>query len=248
MDGLDVHDHDASPLPTTVVDSSTTMPTFSDGGHPYSDDAMADYDTPSLAATGDIRLHLQNILDNKEKQLQQAGTLGQQLLTQRMELEERIRQLQEYDLDGVSGEDDMDVNVRDKYRELADTLKAWDAENDQLSNLFGSKVRCITGLRRCGSLTSRLSRQMASMHPPPLVIRNRWTGPKPMPSALLLLNRHVAPRMRHIAQMTSVCGLVFLLHTHAPRCRDILRCRLRETGHGEVGSRLLGGFLVRNHH
>lgn len=102
------------------------MATFSDG--------------VDATTSGDMRFYLQNLLDGKEKQLQQAGTLGQQLLAQRMELEERIRQLQELDLD-VSNDDSDDATVREKYRELAETIKAWDAENEVLSNTFVTGVR-----------------------------------------------------------------------------------------------------------
>ena len=96
------------------------------------------------SSTGDMRFHLQNLLDSKEKQLQQAGTLGQRVLAQQMELEERIRQLQEADAD--KGEDDeLDAEATERYRELAETIRTWDAENAQLSSAFGSKVsmECI---------------------------------------------------------------------------------------------------------
>lgn len=121
------------------------MPTFSDGDDSVDAPVMSDIPIHGPSSNGDMRLHLQNLLDNKEKQLQQAGTLGQQLLAQRMELEDRIRQLQEFDLDGggSSDEDDVDASVRERYRELADTIKAWDAENEQLSNAFGYKVRSV---------------------------------------------------------------------------------------------------------
>ena len=112
------------------------MATFSDGGDVVQLPSMAGH-SPSLSSSGDMRELLQTLLDSKEKQLQQAGTLGQQLLTQRMELEERIRQLQELDLDGGDTDD-----VREKYRELADTIKAWDAENEELSSAFGLQVCC----------------------------------------------------------------------------------------------------------
>jgi hypothetical protein len=86
-----------------------------------------------------MRFHLQNLLDSKEKQLQQAGTLGQRVLAQQMELEERIRQLQEADAD--KGEDDeLDADAAERYRELAETIMQWDAENALLSSAFGSKV------------------------------------------------------------------------------------------------------------
>lgn len=108
------------------------MTTFSDGGDVA---AMSDFDTQ-----GNMRLHLQTLLDNKEKQLQSAATLGHQLLAQRMELEERIKQMQDLDLDGTGSDDGLDDSWRDKYRELADSIKAWDTENEQLTGVFGSKV------------------------------------------------------------------------------------------------------------
>ncbi|CAL1699777.1 unnamed protein product [Somion occarium] len=120
------------------------MATFSDGG-----DA-----TTASASSGDMRFYLQNLLDGKEKQLQQAGTLGQQLLAQRMELEERIRQLQDFDLD--AGDDD-DATIREKYRELAETIKAWDAENEQLSDAFTLKP-AVNGAASPSSHSVELSR------------------------------------------------------------------------------------------
>ena len=40
--------------------------------------------------TGDMRQHLQNLLDTKDRQVQQVATLGERVLQQRMELEEKI--------------------------------------------------------------------------------------------------------------------------------------------------------------
>ena len=102
---------------------------------------MANFsDGVDAATSDDMRFYLQTLLDGKEKQLQQAGTLGQQLLAQRMELEERIKQMQELELDSSGSDDGLDVSVRDKYRELADAITAWDTENEQLTSVFGSKV------------------------------------------------------------------------------------------------------------
>ena len=118
------------------------MATFSDGVDDFSGAAtMAG--SPTHIPAGDMRFYLQTLLDGKEKQLQQAGTLGQQLLAQRMELEERIRQLQEMDLD-YSEEDDTDAGIRERYRELAEIIKHWDLENEQLSHTFiTTKVRLL---------------------------------------------------------------------------------------------------------
>ena len=111
------------------------MATFSDGGDGLHLFNMTGSSSPQSSSSGDIRFHLQSLLDSKEKQLQQAGTLGQQLLAQRMELEERIRQIQELDYDIGEGDD-----MRERYRELADTIRTWDTENEQLSSVFGAKV------------------------------------------------------------------------------------------------------------
>ncbi|EPQ52067.1 hypothetical protein GLOTRDRAFT_14572, partial [Gloeophyllum trabeum ATCC 11539] len=90
----------------------------------------------SLSSPADMRLHLQSLLDLKEKQLQQAGTLGQRVLAQQLELEEKVRLLQEMETD--RGEDeDLDADMRERYRELAETIKAWDEENSQISSAFG---------------------------------------------------------------------------------------------------------------
>lgn len=99
-----------------------------------------------------MKFHLQTLLDNKEKQLQQAGTLGQRVLAQQMELEERIRQLQEIEAE-KSEDDDIDEQARERYRELADTLISWDTENAQLSSAFGSSKVGALSLTRFFSLT-----------------------------------------------------------------------------------------------
>ncbi|KAJ7064963.1 hypothetical protein C8F01DRAFT_1128938 [Mycena amicta] len=94
--------------------------------------------TTPFSSAADMKYHLQALLDAKEKQLQQAGTLGQRVLAQQMELEERIRQLQELDGDKLD-DDQVDDEERERYRELAETLRGWDAENADLSSGFGSK-------------------------------------------------------------------------------------------------------------
>jgi hypothetical protein len=112
--------------------------------------------TATSSSTGDMKLHLQNLLDSKEKQLQQAATLGQRVLAQRVELEERIRQLQEMDADKPE-EEEIDSEARERYRELAETIEGWDMENTVLSSAFGpGKVsiffRCHQKLFLCGIL------------------------------------------------------------------------------------------------
>ena len=136
----------ASPPPSTIPPFSSPSPrgdgmaTFSDGGLPTHThhSKMSDFLSHS-SNTGDMRHYLQTLLDTKEKQLQQAGALGQRVLAQQVELEERVRQLQEIDAD--KGEDvEIDADMRERYRQLAESVSTWEAENVQLSSALGSKV------------------------------------------------------------------------------------------------------------
>ncbi|KAH9177580.1 hypothetical protein EDB89DRAFT_2218243 [Lactarius sanguifluus] len=105
------------------------MATFSDGpSHPKS----LDFSFHS-SSSDDMRQHLQNLLDGKEKQLQQAAALGERLLAQRVELEERVRLIQEVDADKT---DEVTADIRERYRELADTVRAWDFGIVQLTTAF----------------------------------------------------------------------------------------------------------------
>ena len=111
------------------------MATFSDGS-PHQN--ALDFPFHS-SSSDDMRQHLQNLLDSKEKQLQQAAALGERLLAQRVELEERVRPLQEIDADRT---DEITADMRERYRELADAVRAWDFGNVQLTAAFTSSV-CI---------------------------------------------------------------------------------------------------------
>ena len=121
------------------------MATFSDGGSFINGDKLAEpTHVEALSSAGNMRQHLHRLLERKEKQLQQAGTLGQRVLAQRVELEERVRQLHEAIIDK---EDDGEVSaeMRMLYRELSSTLSSWDDENVVLSGAFGGpKVRVTT--------------------------------------------------------------------------------------------------------
>jgi hypothetical protein len=112
------------------------MDTFSDGP---SHQNTLDFPFHS-SSSDDMRQHLQNLLDSKEKQLQQAAALGERLLGQRVELEERVKLLQEIDADKT---DEITADMRERYRELADAVRAWDFGNVQLTAAFTSSVRIL---------------------------------------------------------------------------------------------------------
>lgn len=126
-----------SPSATTSAAHSTAMANFSDGT--INSDAAILSEGEALASAGNMHKYLQTLLDNKEKQVQQAGTLGQRLLSQHAELEELVRQLQ--DIDGDKSEDaEISAELRLRYRDLVNTLASWEEENKQLSNAFAIKV------------------------------------------------------------------------------------------------------------
>lgn len=105
---------------------------------PSGDDPFAP--TPAAA---DVKNHLQSLLDEKEKQLQLAATLGQAVLSQQAELEERIRQLEGLDVERL-GDEDAHPEAKEKIQELMQTLDKWQAENAKLSSSFNFQVSCKT--------------------------------------------------------------------------------------------------------
>lgn len=111
------------------------MDTFSDGP---SRQNVPDFPFHS-SSSEDMHQRLQNLLDSKEQQLQQAGVLGERLLAQRVELEGRVGLLQAIDADKS---DEITADMRERYRELAEVVRAWDFENVQLTAAFASSV-CI---------------------------------------------------------------------------------------------------------
>jgi len=114
------------------------MPTFSDGQDALSP-TMSDFFSTGMPSIGDMRAHLQLLLDNKERQLQQVGTLGQRILSQQVQLDERVRLL--HDLEAELGDNqDLDSELRERYRELTEMVKSWDVDNTQLTESFGPKV------------------------------------------------------------------------------------------------------------
>ncbi|KAK0443325.1 uncharacterized protein EV420DRAFT_1277942 [Desarmillaria tabescens] len=92
-----------------------------------------------FSSADDMKSHLLSLLDSKEQQLRQAATFSQRVLAQRMELEDRIRQLQEVEADKTDDED-VEPEAVQKYQELTDMMMSWDTENALLSSAFNSSV------------------------------------------------------------------------------------------------------------
>lgn len=86
--------------------------------------------------TTNLRTQLQGLIDEKEQQLARAGALGQQLLAQQVELNERIAALERYEHIASSGsrtpDPEGDPELRQKLTELSEALQSWDNDNEKI--------------------------------------------------------------------------------------------------------------------
>lgn len=160
------------------------MATFSDGSDNVEVMEQAGLQ-PSILdapANGILRVQLQALLDDKEKQLRLAGTLGQRFLAQQMELEERISQLNELEAAKTNADDEaVESEIRDKLQELSETMNAWESENQNLFGVLGNKVCVCVFVGLCRSCAVRakvahLERSMMEYHRRHLQLRFlHWT-------------------------------------------------------------------------
>lgn len=99
--------------------------------------------SPELVVTDlnavSLRQQLQQLLEHKGQQAQVVGQMGQNILAQQAELEERIQSLGDMDEDG----DDIGHDTHAKLLELQEAMKGWDSDNQGIMReLGGSKVSC----------------------------------------------------------------------------------------------------------
>jgi hypothetical protein len=82
-----------------------------------------------------VRSHLQSLLEQKSSQLQMLGTMGQEILKQQTELEERIRGFE-------NDEDDEEVGegTKQKLTELDEAMRTWENQNEGMMRELGGKV------------------------------------------------------------------------------------------------------------
>ncbi|KAF8326317.1 uncharacterized protein EI90DRAFT_3070377 [Cantharellus anzutake] len=79
-----------------------------------------------------IREQLQALISNKKRQLTLVGTLGQRLLSQEIELEERIQRMVEAEIGVPQSGDSKDIApTGDELESLGRTLKTWEVENQE---------------------------------------------------------------------------------------------------------------------
>lgn len=212
-------------LRSTLATSSPTMATSSDGGDNYIPSTLSNT-LSNGTSSGDVRFLLQSLLDDKEKQLQQAGTLGQQLLAQRMELDDTVRMLLEM-LDAGDGDE-----VREKLGELEDTIKSWDTENEQLSIPLGIKVRSsVTSSSSCLTECFSSRRTARSLHPrsryPAVIFQGQRKGLKRPQQERQLRNPHDEPKMQLIARTMSVSCVLTILRVVSRATHAVYHHRVR---------------------
>ena len=107
---------------------------------PYSHGTHAT--SPPQGLIQDLRARLQTLLDQKEQELQSAGSLGQRILAQQIELEECINQISELESGrtGLKDNDEIESEVCARQNDLEDTVHAWKLEIQELWRVFGPKV------------------------------------------------------------------------------------------------------------
>lgn len=83
-----------------------------------------------------LRQHLSSLLEQKSSQLQVLGTMGQEILKQQQELEERIRTFAE------AGEEDeeIDEETKSKLQDLDEAMDEWENQNEGMMRELGGKV------------------------------------------------------------------------------------------------------------
>ena len=108
--------------------------------------------------------HLSNLLEQKSSQLQMLGTIGQEILKQQQELEERIKGFEDDDTEEV-GE-----GTKEKLRELDEAMRAWESQNEGMMRELGGKVgpRHLSGLSlssgRCQTAWTNPQKQSLQRH------------------------------------------------------------------------------------
>lgn len=81
-----------------------------------------------------LQEHLQSLLERKTGQLQLLGSMGQEILKQQQELEERIREFQD------SPEDSLGDDAKAKLKELDAAMQIWEGQNEEMLRELGGKV------------------------------------------------------------------------------------------------------------
>ena len=85
-----------------------------------------------------LRQHLAMLLDHKTSQLQMLGTMGQEILRQQQELEERVKG---FESEEAEGDEEVGESTKDKFRDLDGAMKRWEDHNDGMMRELGGKVR-----------------------------------------------------------------------------------------------------------
>ena len=81
-----------------------------------------------------LRSHLQNLMEQKSTQLQTLGTMGQEILKQQQELEERIK--------GFEAEEEEEVGeeTQSRLKDLDADMRSWEEQNEDMMRGLGTKV------------------------------------------------------------------------------------------------------------
>lgn len=81
-----------------------------------------------------LRTHLQKLMEQKTTQLQTLGNMGQEILKQQQELEERVKG---FDQDE---DDEVDAETRARLKDLDEAMNAWEIQNEDMMRDLAPKV------------------------------------------------------------------------------------------------------------
>lgn len=84
-----------------------------------------------------LRQHLSSLLDQKSSQLQMLGSMGQEILKQQQELEERIKGFEDEE---DEGEDQVGDVTKSKLKQLDEAMRQWESQNEGMMRELGGKV------------------------------------------------------------------------------------------------------------
>jgi hypothetical protein len=116
------------------------------------------------------------LMDQKSSQLQILGSMGQEILKQQQELEERIKDFEE------EGEDDVGDEAKSRLRDLDNAMKTWEDRNEGMLRELGAKVRTLMTWKSAELISLRRPRrrQSQSQYPNPKRHRARCRGDNEM--------------------------------------------------------------------
>ena len=105
--------------------------------------------TRSACTGAALRSHLQSLMEQKSTQLQTLGTMGQEILKQQQELEERIKTFE------AEEEEEVGEETQSRLKDLDADMRSWEEQNEDMMRGLAAKVSSYRPPLSCIKLTIR---------------------------------------------------------------------------------------------